>query len=369
MDEIKVAKKLVSLKSYDNADEPFGYIKELLESEGIKVRTITSDRVRNLHAETGKGKKEIGFNGHYDTVPPGSGWKTDPLSPTVKDGKLYGLGATDMKGGLAAMLAAFIELSKKELPIRVVFQAVGDEEIGGENGTKALVSKGLFAKRMVIGEPSGPRLEHAHKGVLRIEIRTSGKRAHGARLYAGDNAILRAIKIINHIDRDNVLKLKATKKQSEKVTTCNIGYFIGGMTANVVPESCRFSLDIRVPAGENMDEIIDYLGHLLDEKSRMKVLLRFNPMHTPSDDELVVTTKEIMEKYMGQNVRLRTKLGACDGHRFTSKGIPAVAVGPCAFDDKGNKVLHTIDEYIETDKIKLWKNIYKELALHYSESK
>jgi succinyl-diaminopimelate desuccinylase len=366
MDAVKITQDLIALKSYDGEDKPFDYIKDLLESSGIKTRTVSSNGVRNLYCEIGKGEKELGFNGHYDTVPPGEGWTTDPLKPTIKKGRLYGLGATDMKGGLAAMIAAFIELSKEKLPIKVILQVAGDEEQGGENGSTALVKKGLVAKRMVVGEPSGPMIEHAHKGVLRVEIECRGKSAHGARIYAGDNAVLRAVRIVNRIATDSVLHVKATKKQSEKVTTCNVGYLYGGHTSNVVPSKCVFSLDIRIPEDESMDDVIHYLKGILDEKSQMRVTLRCTPMYTPPDNELVLNSKRIVEEALNTSIGLRTKLGACDGHLFTDMGIPTVAIGPAAFDRKGNKVLHTTDEYVEVSKIKIWKEIYKRLAHYYA---
>jgi acetylornithine deacetylase/succinyl-diaminopimelate desuccinylase-like protein len=264
------------------------------------------------------------------------------------------------------MLAAYIELSKEDLPFKVLMQVVGDEEKGGANGTAALVKKGVLARRMIIGEPSGPMIEHAHKGVLRIEIKTIGKSGHGARIYAGDNAVLRAVRIINRIATDSVLHVKATKKQSEKVTTCNVGFIHGGHTSNIIPDRCKFLLDIRIPEDERMDDVIHYVRGILDEKSHMEITLRSEPMHTPIDNELVVTSRAIAESVLKERIGLRTKLGACDGYLFTKRGIPTVAMGPAAFDKKGNKVLHTTDEYVDVKSVTAWKEIYKRLVLHYA---
>lgn len=366
MDPIRIAKELIALKSYDDDDEPVAYIEGLLEATEADVELVECGGIKNLHAVIGKGETEIGFNGHYDTVPPGSGWTKEPLKPVIEDGKLYGLGSTDMKGGLACMLSAFIELARMDLPIKMVLQAVGDEETGGERGVKALVEKKLYAKRMIIGEPSGDSVSYGHKHILRTDIKTTGKTAHGSRIYAGDNAIVRATKLISRISKDGVLRMEATKEESQGVKTCNIGYIKGGKMINVVPEECLLGLDIRIPYEENIEDAEKYLNSILDDKTKMEITMKSRGMYTAPEHELIVTSKEIAEKMLKREMPLRLKLGGCDGRYFTDIGIPTAVMGPTGTDEQGNRMMHRSDEYVETKDLLAWKEIYKNIALHYA---
>lgn len=369
LDPVKIAHDLIALKSYDGADEPFNYLKGLLEAHGAKVQEVESGGVKNLHATIGEGKAEIGFNGHYDTVPPGSDWTIDPLEPFIKDGKLYGLGASDMKASVASMLVAYLELAQEELAGKIVFQATGDEEIGGENGTNVLVEKGLYAKRMIVGEPSGDSIGYAHKGLLRAELATHGKSAHAARAYAGESAILKMLSIINEIWHDNFLKMKCTEEQAEKAITCNIGFIKGGGAINVVPSQCSIEVDIRVPHDDDIDAVERYLKQIAGENTILKVTRKAIGMYTPPDNELVLTSQRIARRVLKKGVKLSYALGACDGRYFTYKDIPTVKMGVCGFDNDGNRMLHRGDEFVAVEDIHTWKEIFKEVALHYSTDK
>ena len=366
LDPVKIARDLISLKSYDGADEPFNYIKGLLEAHGAKVKKIESKGIKNLHATIGEGETEIGFNGHYDTVPPGGDWTIDPLKPSIKDGKLYGLGASDMKASVAAMLVAYLELAQEEVPGKIVFQAVGDEEEGGDNGTKILVEKGLYAKRMIVGEPSGDSVGYAHKGVLRMELIAHGRIAHGARAYAGDSAVLKMVAIINRIWYDNFLKMKCSEEHAEKSITCNIGYVKGGGAVNVVPSQCVVGLDIRIPHDHDIDSVERYLKQIAGEDATLKMIRRAEGMYTPPDNEFVLTCQKKVRKVLNKGVKLSYALGACDGRYFTYKNVPTVKMGVCGFDQDGNRMLHRKDEFVGIEDIRDWKEIFKEVALHYT---
>jgi succinyl-diaminopimelate desuccinylase len=366
LDPVKIARDLISLKSYDGADEPFNYIKGLLEAHGATVKKIESDGIKNIHATIGEGKAEIGFNGHYDTVPPGEDWSMDPLKPVVKDGRLYGLGASDMKASVAAMLVAYLELAQEEVPGKIVFQAVGDEEVGGENGTKVLVEKGLYAKRMIVGEPSGDSIGYAHKGVLRGELVTHGKSAHGARAYAGDSAVLKMIGIINRMWYDNFLKMKCTEEHAREAITCNIGYIKGGGVVNVVPSRCSVGLDIRIPYDQDIDAVERYIAQISGGDSTLNVQRRARGMYTEPDNEFVLTCQKIARRVLNKGVKLSYALGACDGRYFTYKNIPTVKMGVCGFDEEGNRMLHRKDEFVAVKDIRTWKEIFKEVAFYYA---
>jgi acetylornithine deacetylase/succinyl-diaminopimelate desuccinylase-like protein len=364
MDPIIIAEELIKRKSYDYADEPFEYIKELLESCGAEVQVIESEGIKSIHAEIGEGEPEIGFNGHYDTVPPGKDWTMNPLKPKIDKGKLYGLGATDMKGPLGAMLAAFWELSNMDLPIKIIFQAVGDEEIGGFNGSRVLVEKGLYAKRMVIGEPSRESVENEHKGGLLILAKMHGKSAHASRIFAGRNAIMRMVRALSDIsDESSFIKTKVTREETDSSITMNVGSIEGGEAHNVVPSACSVKLDIRYPRLTKVDDIIGYLEDKFDE---VVVEYRTQSMYTPPDDELVQKSLELARAYIDDTISIRAGFGACDGRYFTDKNIPTVKMGPCGIDEMGFRVLHQKNEFVPVEDLYKWKEVYKHIALHYA---
>lgn len=367
LDPVKIAQDLIALKSYDGANEPFNYIKGLLDAHGAHVTEIESNGIKSLHAEIGKGDVAIGFNGHYDTVPPGKDWTMSPLEPSIKDGKLYGLGASDMKASLAAMLVAYLEIAQEDPKKRIVFQAVGDEEAGGRNGTKVMVDMGLHAKRMIVGEPSGDSIGYGHKSIIRAQITTLGRTAHAARPYSGESAILKMITIINRMWYDNILKMRCPRDSAEKSVTCNIGYLRGGETINVVPDQCIAGLDIRIPHGEDIEAIERYLHQITGEDGVVDITLKDQGMFTPPDDEFVLNCQRIARDVLEKGVKLSYALGACDGRYFTYRSIPTVKMGVCGFDEEGRRMLHRKDEFVEVKDIHVWKDIFKQVVSFYLE--
>lgn len=364
-DPVKITEKLVSLKSYDGADEPFGYIKELLESVGAEITIVEHGGVKNIHAEIGSGEPVIGFNGHYDTVPPEGDWERNPLQPTIKDGKLYGLGATDMKGGLAGMLSAFLELSELDLKKKAIFQAVGDEERAGSHGTKVLVERKLFAKRMFIGEPSGQSISNEHKSLLLVRAGMRGKSAHGSRVYTGSNAILKMARALQLLTEERFVRLTCQKEEIYDAVSCNVGKIWGGKASNIIPAECWVDLDIRLPREKDPQDILDYLERHFDETS---VTHRSNGMYTPPEDEFVQASLQAASEAFGKEIKLRCALGACDGRYYTKLDIPTVKGGPCGIDDKGERTLHRKNEFVPLDEILRWKKVYYDIALRYLHS-
>lgn len=361
-DAVKITEKLISLKSYDGADEPYHYIKELLESAGARVEEIEYEGIKSIHAEIGKGDAEIGFNGHYDTVPPEGDWTRDPLQPTIKDGRLYGLGSTDMKGGLAGMMSAFMELADYEIEGKAIFQAVGDEETYGLHGTRMLVREKKFAKRMYIGEPSGLSIDNEHKSVMMVRTKMHGKSAHGSRVYAGTNAILKMARALQRISHGKLLRTSCQKEEIYDSVSCNIGMINGGKAVNIVPAECYADLDIRMPRTHDPQDILDYLSNHFDET---QVMHRSNGMYTPAGDEFVRNSLRIARETFGEKIPLRMGLGACDGRYFTKMDIPTVKGGPCGIDESGERMLHRKDEWVPVEQLQKWREIYFHTALRY----
>ena len=188
-----------------NEAEVADILQDFLAKNGISSKMIPYASGRsNLVAEIGKGDKVIGISGHMDVVSAGdvSLWRNPPFQPTEIDGKIYARGASDMKGGLAALLMAMVELQDEKVALngRVKLLATVGEEIG-LLGAKQLTNEGYAddLDGLIIGEPTGHRIIYAHKGVFTYKVTSFGKSAHSSMPELGINAIDNLMVFYNRI--------------------------------------------------------------------------------------------------------------------------------------------------------------------------
>mgnify|MGYP000911675790 FL=1 len=214
-----------------------------------------------------KGRKRenaLLINGHLDTVPFGNldGWETPPGRATIKNGFLYGRGSSDMKGGLCAALYAFrcIALEGFIPENDIIFLGTGDEESLGLGALEALKS-GLFDKvgQIIIAEPTGNEISVASKGALWLEFTIGGKTSHGAYPWEGVNAAEIAYELFIGIRK---LIGEDTHKYLSN-PTCTLTKIYGGVKANMVPDICTMTLDIRTIPGINHNELLWRIDNLI----------------------------------------------------------------------------------------------------------
>ncbi|MFQ5845921.1 MAG: M20/M25/M40 family metallo-hydrolase, partial [Planctomycetota bacterium] len=188
---------------------------------------------RNLYAVRGTGSRTLLLNSHTDTVPPSDDWTLDPHAAAVRDGRIYGLGANDAKGPLAALVVAF---RTAEVPAgaRLVLAATCEEETGGD-GLGALRPELPPLEAALIGEPTGLEVCCAQRGMLRVRVTARGRRAHAARPWQGQNAIHQASRDIQALRR---LELPAPHPLLGPATL-EVTVISGGVKVNVVPPACR----------------------------------------------------------------------------------------------------------------------------------
>ena len=201
--------------------------------------------------------RSVILNGHIDTVPPAGSiesWKFNPWDPQIEKGRIYGLGVSDMKGGLAATILATEFL--KELNVikkgSIIIESVVDEE-GGGNGTLACVDKGYLGDIALIAEPTNLEVLVAHRGVQLLEIKVNGLSVHAAIKWKGVNAIEKAVKIINGLGELEKIWLATKKSKYVPNPTITIGFISGGIGATIVPDSCVMRFDIKM-IPEDLDE-------------------------------------------------------------------------------------------------------------------
>jgi succinyl-diaminopimelate desuccinylase len=210
----------------------------------------------------------IHLNGHYDVVPVGNDWTTDPFAAELRDGWIYGRGAADMKSGLAAQVIAVEALKRVDWAGRIVQSAVPDEEtVGVRNaGMGWLVEQGLIeADALIITEPFGPDgVGIGHKGAIWGEITLHGKQAHGSSPRLGVNAVEAMARYLTRIDADlrPLLEERVTElgvTPPEPHSTLSFDTIHGGAATNIVPDRCSVTFNRRLLPGEDLDEARDEL--------------------------------------------------------------------------------------------------------------
>lgn len=216
---------------------------------------------------------------HLDTVPPTSSWTRDPFRPTVENGRLYGLGANDAKGCVAAMTLAFLGTPLERGTL--VLAATCEEETG-RNGLEVFAKSLPPADHAIIGEPTGLQIAIAQNGMLILDCSAHGRAGHAARPHLADNAISRAARDIVRIDNLLLERIHpASGATSKSVTILN-----AGSRHNVIPDRCTFTVDLRTTASYTHSELTQLFREHLESEVTVRSN-RFHPVATPSDSLLL----------------------------------------------------------------------------------
>src|SRR6187399_2113636 len=251
---VALVERLVSYDSSgaDGVLEAAGFIEGWLDSRGIEVE---NDEVRGLpvlKAEVGpENAPTVVLHGHIDVVPALAG----QFEPRVEGDRLYGRGAYDMKGGLAAMLLVTAAM-RDQSEVRVRLGIVGDEESEEEveRGSDHLVDSGFLGDFAITGEPTDLHIGVEAKGVLALRVGVSGTAAHGATPWLGENAVLRAIDVFRSIE-----SLPFARHSSELFDrpSINLGRILGGDALNKVPDRCAIDVDIRYLPDQDPADLLE----------------------------------------------------------------------------------------------------------------
>jgi acetylornithine deacetylase len=308
-------------------------------------------------------KRTLLFEAHQDTVPIDN-MTVDPFGAAIADGRLYGRGACDIKGGMAAMLAAFARLVQEQPrgAANVVMACTVDEE-HTFLGVQKLVANGLKADMAVVAEPTELQIVNAHKGVVRWHLHTTGRSCHSSAPEKGRNAIYGMGRVLVAIER---FADELRRSRSDPVLgppTLSVGRIEGGASANTVPDSCRIEIDRRVIPGEDPlaapGELTAFLRRELGAQQTFESRepwMSKGPLGPERSAELTARLGRAIDAVAGSHRVVAVPYGT-DASTIAEAGIPSVVFGP---GDIARA--HTCDEWVPLQEVEQASEILYRLA-------
>ncbi len=320
---VALAKRLIGYETSDSeaVSEAAGFVKGWLEARGIEAERSEVRGRPVIRAEVGPAEgPTVVLHGHLDVVPglPGQ------FEPRVEGDRLYGRGAYDMKGALAAMLVTTAAMRDQDA-VRVRLGIVGDEESeeDAERGSDHLVDTGFLGDFAITGEPTDLHIGVEAKGVLALRLNVGGTAAHGATPWLGDNAVLNAIDVFRSIE-----SLPFARHSSELFDrpSINLGRIWGGDALNKVPDRCTIDVDIRYLPDQDPAAILEQVRGIPGVEAR--ALLTRPPATVERDSSFVQALRASAARHHDGEPMSVGRDGASDAVSFLRVGVPAVEFGP-----------------------------------------
>lgn len=298
---------------------------------------------------------------HTDTVQVDD-MSIPPFTPTVRDGRLYGRGASDVKGPMAAMLAAIRRVLDEDgrLPVNVIFAGSCDEELGARGARALARMPGMKPDVAVVAEPTDLEIVHAHKGTIRWRIRTKGVAAHSSAPERGVNAIYHMARVLAMIEEEMIPAVREHRHPLLGSATISAGTIQGGTQVNVVPAECVLNLDRRLLPGETQDQATAEIRARLEAlavriptmKWSLEALQFYDPFEQPTTSPACRLVAAACEKVLGQ-ARFAIAPWSSDAGVMAATGMPCVLFGPGSI-----KQAHTHDEFIEVRELERGVDVY-----------
>lgn len=362
----KLLRELVALPSVNPAFVPAGdprggerQVAEFLAATAaragldVEFRQVVTDRA-NLLAQLsprGKVRRRIVFAPHLDTV----NGTPEQFTPRLKEGRLWGRGACDTKGSVAAMFMALCERAASGPPIKdtqITFAGLVDEECG-QAGSRALARSGFKADLAIVGEATRLRVVSAHKGSLWLRLETRGKAAHGAQPELGRNAIYSMARVVTLLETEYADSLR--RRRPHPVLgrpTVSVGAISGGAQPNIVPDQCAVQVDRRTLPGESPRSVCGELAALF-RKHRLPVTvagIKRDLCPALETDVHLPATAGFM-RALGQTQPSAVRY-FCDAAILAGAGIPSLVFGPGDIAQA-----HTSEEWIAVAEVERAKDL------------
>lgn len=391
-DLIKLTMNLIKIPTVNppgkNYEEFSNFTAEWLSSVGLDVEVVevrehldellqpkaSGPRFNILAKLKGSAHRPIlHFNGHYDVVPPSVGWSKDPFNPVVEGSRLYGLGSTDMKGGISAIMTAVKALAECDVELRgdLTLSFTPDEEHASRAGLRYLFERALIkADYAIIGEGSGvSSVGIGQKGAIWGQITTHGVSAHASTPSRGINAFEKLAKVAVAIEER--IKPKLAKRisryrfrpEGENRPTIMLGGMVEGANRNraAVPEWCSMSFDRRVIPEETLEEaeteLLSLLEELRTEDQELQVEMscshRGKGYVVTPDMEIYKALKRSIKEVMGNEPTFTLSAGWGENAYFAEEGAQTAVYGPGA-----SGCAHAKDEYVLVNDLLTASKVY-----------
>ncbi len=323
-----------------------------------------------------QGGKSLLFNSHIDVMPAdeADGWTSPPYCPALRDGKLYGRGTADMKGGLMASVLAvkLLQDAGYELPGDVIITSVCDEE-GGGNGSMQAVMRGLKADGVVNCEGTSDELTLAHMGWVFFKVSFTGRACHSGQKKSGVSAIDKAIKVINALNEMEHAWLLEYKHPLLPAPNLNIGVIQGGSAGSTVPGDCMFQTCVHfIPGQMTMQQVIDEVTDTIlrtakadvwmrDHLPQIEVYQTGNGFEMDREDPFVHCFEGSYRTICGREAKIAGAPSGCDSRLWRNiAGCPTLQYGP------GNLAqCHGVDEWVDLEEWYRCILIYAQLILDW----
>ncbi len=383
--------KIQNQSPIDSQEPGIAFVERYLANAGIaSERHIGSNGAEypvltaHLGRTDGTGFRVV-LNGHVDVVPVGerAGWNFDPFAGEVRDGKILGRGASDMKCGLAVLLfsMALLKRSGAELAGDIRLHVVCDEEIAG-TGTRWLCENGFAdgANAVMVGEPTGhDTIEIGQKGILHLTLTAHGTPGHGStNNYKGDNAITKLSRVLVHIDEiisvpghflpEHERAARNSRTIAERTLgpdagnvidhiSCNVGVIEGGGKINQVPDRAIAQVDVRLPFGTNHDDVVAAVDRVIADSDVEGVEASYEWIAegnvTDDRSTLVMSLKKNIEAVWDEECLPAYQWASSDAAHYRKLGAPTVQFGPA-----NNEGIHGYNEDVDVEDVVHAAEIY-----------
>ena len=322
------------------------------------------------------GGRSLMFNGHIDVMPADETdeWTNPPFEPTIRDGKMYGRGLADMKGGLMASVMA-VQLLKDagaELPGDVLITSVCDEE-GGGNGSMQAIMSGERADGVVVGEPTSDEMILAHMGFIFFRVEFEGKSCHSGGKRNGVSAIDKAVKVMNALNEKEHEWLLTYKHPLLPAPNLNVGVIRGGNAGSTVAGDCMFETCVHyLPRLMSHDQVVCEFMDVIHRVTKSDPWLEAHPpkvtiyqagggFEMEEADPFVESFKRAYKAARGKDVKVVGSPAGCDSRLWKNiAGCPTIQFGPGNLSE-----CHGIDEWISIESYLQSILIYAELILDF----
>jgi len=365
---VSIASRLVRINSENppgREAEVASFLAEKLSELGLKARVDAFDGRANCIAATKDfNRASLLLLTHLDTVPAGErgAWSIPPFEGVIRDGKLYGRGAADAKGCIAAILGALKTLADSGVELgggNLAFAAVADEEVESQ-GVRRLIGKGFRADYAVVGEPTSLQVCTAHKGRLVALVKFAGRYAHSSRPDLGINALYAASEFALEIEEYS----KRIARRAHPLLgppAISVTMFRAGEKDNIVPGLAEVVVDYRALPGERPEAVLNELEHVAGNVDQRKgtrhetIVLRWvSPSEVDARSKIVKVAVEAVRRILGHKPKISGFQATCDmSYLVNDAGIPSIILGPGDL-----KQAHTVDEWVSVAELVAAAKIY-----------